>query len=493
MKSLLIFTLSLISGPVDCIVTGYSGGSIIISSDIKWDSRFIRYFCKKESISCTDVIRTDTTKNSVQEGRFMLYENTEGFVTVLIRSLEPQDAGTYRMAIGNGQLRTISDVKLTVINDSCCPGRKTMHAFPGQNISIISNYPVVYDRDYKYIMKLDNGSVLNDILDTDTQSQNNRFSISDDRNAKVLGLSISNVTEADGGVYLCGVYNRMNSVEYFSFFTEIQLHVRAEAPIEISSESAYFSSPFIIIIIILIISVCVCVIGGFTLLMIYKLRQKQTQGSRPSSKDNEHASSVYENDLPNLPPYENLNMKMRSNHQNLDSSTNQSDSTYQTLDPLTNQSDSGYMSLTKSWTEISSDRTNFKSSSTMIIIIIIVCVCVALLLIGGFTLMAYKMRHMRTQDSAPSSKDNEQVHPGQCIYEEIDQTTHVSVTDTELYMDVTSHSPDTQISSTVPPQEQNLTYTTVSFQKNPDDAAITFRKEESTTEYATVQHTSTVE
>ncbi|XP_058265651.1 uncharacterized protein LOC131365800 [Hemibagrus wyckioides] len=353
MKSLLIFILSLISGPVGCVVTGYSGGSIIIISDLKWDLRFIRYFCKKESILCT---HTDTRKNSVQDGRFTLYKNREGFVTVLIRGLEPQDAGTYRMGVG---IQMNTDVKLTVIYDSCCPGRKTMHAFPGQNISIISNYPVVYDRDYKYIMKLDNGSVLNDILDTDTQSQNNRFSISDDRNAKVLGLSISNVTEADGGVYLCGVYNRMNSVEYFSFFTEIQLHVRAkswteissdrknftEAPIEISSESAYFSSPFIIIIIILIISVCVCVIGGFTLLMIYKLRQKQTQGSRRSSQDNGHASPVYENDLPNLPPYENLNMKMRSNHQNLDSSTNQSDSTYQTLDPLTNQSDSGYMSL----------------------------------------------------------------------------------------------------------------------------------------------------
>ncbi|XP_058265654.1 uncharacterized protein LOC131365803 [Hemibagrus wyckioides] len=357
MKSIIIFTLSLISGPVGCVVTGYSGGSIIIISGVKWYSGINRYICKKERTSCTDIIRTDTTKNSVQEGRFMLYENTGGFVTVLIRGLEPQDAGTYRMGVGS---RETTDVNLSVTNDSCCPGPKTMHAFPGQNISIISNYPVVYDRDYKYIMKLDNGSILSDILDTDTQSQNNRFSISDDRNAKVLGLSISNVTEADGGVYLCGVYNRMNSVQYFSFFTEIQLHVR-------------------------------------------------------------------------------------------------------------------------------------ESSSTMIIIIIIVCVCVALLLIGGFTLMAYKMRHMRTQDSAPSSKDNEQVHPGQCIYEEIDQTTHVSVTDTELYMDVTSHSPDTQISSTVPPQEQNLTYTTVSFQKNPDDAAITFRKEESTTEYATVQHTSTVE
>ncbi|XP_058265653.1 uncharacterized protein LOC131365802 [Hemibagrus wyckioides] len=347
MKSLLIFTLSLISGPVGCIVTGYSRGSIIIISGLKWDSR-LRYICKKESISYISILRTDTTENSVQEGRFMLYKNTGGFVTVLIRCLEPQDAGTYRMGVG---IQMSTDVKLTVIDDSCCPGPKTMYSFPGQNISIISNYPVVYDRHYKYIMKLDNGSVLNDILDTDTQSQNNRFSISDDRNAKVLSLSISNVTEADDGVYLCGVFNRMNSVQYFSFFTEIQLHVRAKSWTEISSDRTNFSSTLIIIIIIIIIiiSVCVCVtlllIGGFTLLMIYKRRQKRKQGSRPSSKDNEHASHVNENDLPNLSLYENLNMKMRSNHQNLDSSTNQSDSTYQTLDPLTNQSDSGYTSL----------------------------------------------------------------------------------------------------------------------------------------------------
>ncbi|KAK3547725.1 hypothetical protein QTP86_028254 [Hemibagrus guttatus] len=256
----------------------------------------------------------------------------------------------------------ITEVKLTVINDSCCAGSKTEHAFPGQNISIISNYPVVYDRDYKYIMKLDNGSILNGILDTHAQSQNKRFSISDDRNAKALSLSISDVTEADDGIYLCGVYDSMNSVQHYSFFTEIQLHVRVPPP-----------PPIIIII-----------------------------------------------------------------------------------------------------------------------IIISVCVCVALLLIGGFGF--YKLRHMRTQGLTLSSKDNEQVHPGPCIYEEIDQTTNVAATDTELYMNTPSHSPDTEIFSTVPPpQEQNLTYTTVNFQKNPDDAAVTFSKEECTTEYATVQHTSTVE
>lgn len=81
------------------------------------------------------------------------------------------------------------------------------------------------------------------------------------------------------------------------------------------------------------------------------------------------------------------------------------------------------------------------------------------------------------------------------IYEEINHTNHVSDSDTDIYMNASSPTnPDKEISSTVqPPQDQNLTYTTVSFKKNPDDAAVTFSKEESATEYATVQHHSGLE
>ncbi|XP_047662778.1 uncharacterized protein LOC113658275 isoform X3 [Tachysurus fulvidraco] len=334
MKSILIFTLSLISGPAGCAVTGYSGGSVLIISDLKWGSGFSRYICIKGSISCTDIIHTNNTENSVQLGRFMLYESREGFFIVLIRRLEPQDAGTYTIGGMNG---TKIDVSLTVNYDSCCDGPKTVKVFSGQNISITSNYPVVYNLHYKYIMKLENGSVSNAVLDTYSETQKNRFTISDDRSAKVLGMNISNVTEADDGVYFCGFFNRENSIQYYSFFREIHLHVR---------ESSVKTTTTTTIIIIIIISVCVLLIGGFTLLVIYKLtHERAPQVSRPSSQDNEHAPSVHENNLPNLPPNENLNIKMRLNGQNLDSSTNQSDSTYQTLDPLTNQSDSGYMSL----------------------------------------------------------------------------------------------------------------------------------------------------
>ncbi|XP_060750187.1 uncharacterized protein LOC132862261 [Tachysurus vachellii] len=351
MMILLIFTLSLISGPVGCVMTGYTGGSIVIISDLKWGSGFSTYICKLGSISCTDIIRTDTTENSVQEGRFKLYKNNDRFLRVLIRRLKPQDVGVYRIGVED---QTPTDLELTVLNDSCCDGPKTVNVFPGQNISIISNYPVIYNQAFKYIMKLENGSVVYDILDTSEKSQNNRFSIFDDSRAKVLSMNISNVTEADDGVYLYGIFNRKNSIEYYSVFREIHLQVR-----------------------------------------------------EPSSAN---------------------------------------------------------------------------------IIIISVCVILALLLICGFALMVYKLIHMRTQGPPPSAKDNDQVPPVPRTYEEINQTKHMSATATELYMNM---SPNREIISTVErPQEQNLTYTSVSFPKNPDDAAITFSKEESASEYATVQRTS---
>ncbi|GAA6111816.1 uncharacterized protein LOC113658276, partial [Tachysurus ichikawai] len=187
--------------------------------------------------------------------------------------LKPQDAGVYRIGVED---QTPIDVKLTVLNDSCCDGPKSVNVFPGQNISITSNYPMVYNRYYKYIMKLENGSVSNAILDTFAKSQNNRFSISDDSSAKVLGMNISNVTEADDGVYLCGIYDKKNSIGYFFFFIEIHLDVR-----EPSSA------------IIIIISVCVILalllIGGFAL-MVYKLRHMRTKGPPPYAKDNAQVS-----------------------------------------------------------------------------------------------------------------------------------------------------------------------------------------------------------
>ncbi|XP_026800755.2 polymeric immunoglobulin receptor isoform X1 [Pangasianodon hypophthalmus] len=291
MKILIIVILYIISGPVDCSdVIGYSGGSVIIISNIKWYDHNSKYICKVTGKDCTDIIRADTKRHQVHDGRFMLYANTKNFFLILIRKLKPQDAGTYRFGLGN---QSNSTVNLKVHNNASCGVPKIMNAYLGQNITITCKYPGEYERNSKYVDSVDDDSKIKVILNSNTKFQNGRFSISDDRSAKVLSVNISDVREADEVFYLFGVWNGAGSVRYYSYFTEMYLHitglsttiqpVRAtfmmtSAALKEIPSAVYFSSS---VTIISIISVCVCValllIGGFAL--ICKLRHKRTQGS----------------------------------------------------------------------------------------------------------------------------------------------------------------------------------------------------------------------
>ncbi|KAI5095518.1 polymeric immunoglobulin receptor-like [Silurus meridionalis] len=247
-----------IKGPVTCSdVIGYSGGSVIIFSNIKWYTHDSKYICKVEENDCSDIIRADTKRSKVQDGRFLLYSNSDKFFLVLIRKLKPQDAGTYRFGLGN---QDNSTVNLKVHHSAFCGVPKILNAYLGQNITITCKYPGEYGRNKKYIDSVDDNNLIKNILNTNTKSQNGRFSITDDRSAKVLSVNISNVTETDEVFYLLGMWNGKGAVRYYSYFAEIQLNIIG-------------SSAFI--------SVCVCMalllIGGYAL-MIYKLRCQKTQG-----------------------------------------------------------------------------------------------------------------------------------------------------------------------------------------------------------------------
>uniref|UniRef100_A0A3B1KKP1 Immunoglobulin V-set domain-containing protein n=1 Tax=Astyanax mexicanus TaxID=7994 RepID=A0A3B1KKP1_ASTMX len=74
-----------------------------------------------------------------------------------------------------------------------------------------------------------------------------------------------------------------------------------------------------------------------------------------------------------------------------------------------------------------------------------------------------------------------QVPPVVCVYEEIKPTKHLPDSDTGVYANA---------STLTPPKDQDLTYSTVSFHKNPGsptDSSVSVNKEETETEYATVK------
>ncbi|XP_066510766.1 uncharacterized protein [Hoplias malabaricus] len=287
----------------------------------------------------------------------MYKHRTHGFIKreflgVLYRNLSLQDSGSYRCGETGGWSH---DVELKVKRDPCCSGPSAVTGFLGETLTINCSYPEEFKGHIKYLHKQD-GQYFTELIRT-TETQRNRFSISEDRSSKVVSVRISDVREEDRGVYYCGVWiglwlEETLFINCAPLFSEIQLKITAPA-----------SSTFIIII----NSVCVTLllIGGSAL--IYKLRFRKTQDSASiscPSGTKESTTGDYINDRPGN------NMRMNPIHynnknetdsiyeiidpnniasdaidQSLGPNTNQSDSVYQSLTPNTNQSDSVYQSL----------------------------------------------------------------------------------------------------------------------------------------------------
>ncbi|XP_066518101.1 polymeric immunoglobulin receptor-like [Hoplias malabaricus] len=323
MKTLLIFTFFLISGPVHSSdVIGYSGGSVIISCKLQQSGRNNKYFCKNGTDECINV---QTENTWVQKERLYLRYLSQDLL-VVFRNLSLQDSGSYRCGETG---RWSHDVELKVKTDPCCSGPSAVTGFLGETLTINCSSPEELKADIKGFYKHD-GQHFTEVI-TNRESQRNRSSISEDRSSKVVSVRISDVREEDGGVYYCGVWVTGNNVSYYSLFSEIQLQVTEHLllperppttmkPTASSSDEEHLTSPTLkptvassdeehhkrspttmnptaaspdeehhtpgsstFIIIIITVCVTLLLIGGLALIF-YKLRFRKTQGSISSPK-----------------------------------------------------------------------------------------------------------------------------------------------------------------------------------------------------------------
>ncbi|XP_066510845.1 polymeric immunoglobulin receptor-like [Hoplias malabaricus] len=215
MKTLLIFTFSLISGPVCCFdMTGYLSGSVRVYCYHQQYGQNNKYFCKNGTDECMNV---QTQNTWVHKERLSIVK-TPGALTVVCRNLSLQDSGSYRCGETGGWSH---DVELKVKRDPCCSGPSAVTGFLGETLTINCSSPEEFKADTKGFYKQDGDNVI--IVISTTESQKNRFSISEDRRSKVVSVRISDVREEDGGVYYCGVSIREDPVSYYSLSSEIQL------------------------------------------------------------------------------------------------------------------------------------------------------------------------------------------------------------------------------------------------------------------------------
>ncbi|XP_048051168.1 polymeric immunoglobulin receptor-like [Megalobrama amblycephala] len=228
MKILLIFfTFYLISGAVRCFrVTGYSGGSLLVSSWKPWHKDKAKYLQKLQNTTIISNVKQDQWIN---EGKFTLFCNDFENLMIYIRELNTQDAGTYRIGV-DGEWSV--DMTLKVKEDSCCNLSKRVMVHIGQTVTFSCEYSPNHINDPKIIFKEGEDSVE---MIYSPWNKKERFNISDDKQ-ELLTVRITAVTPDDEGVYLCGVWINGQSYTY-SIINTVHLHIMAK--VGVSRVSGY--------------------------------------------------------------------------------------------------------------------------------------------------------------------------------------------------------------------------------------------------------------
>ncbi|KAG7494226.1 polymeric immunoglobulin receptor-like [Solea senegalensis] len=159
----------------------------------------VTFLCKEDGFKCTEMIWTVST--TVSNEKFTLTVSPRVF-TIEIRQVSVQDAGVYWCGLrSNGAGRyhrtALKEIQLEVQNIPT----NTTSAAVGQTLTYSCQYegsvPIK-----KFVCKGEEKSKCERQVDTQ-RSQNERFSIKDDRKNKIT-ITLKHLTREDTGIYWCG-------------------------------------------------------------------------------------------------------------------------------------------------------------------------------------------------------------------------------------------------------------------------------------------------
>ncbi|XP_060755233.1 polymeric immunoglobulin receptor-like isoform X2 [Neoarius graeffei] len=298
-QKMILFIFTLLSAQVGCDdsieLKGYRGGSVIII--YKYDylkySNHTKYFCKMKEGDCKYIVSQTEKKQDLKGKFFALDEIQSGVYNVLIRNLSQEDGGTYKCGVTN-QNDSQLNVKLEVKNGLYYGKSFSQTTYPGDTVTFSCTYPKEQKDHIKSVYRVASQYISAIIFTYTDYEKGDRYVLRVSKEDKVINMSINNMTVDDGGLYLCGVFNKESS--YVSVFSEMQLQVIAPANIPPPGSLA--------ISITMGVGVALLLIAGFVLIF-YKLRStKAKDASSPANRENrvnrEGANSTYYEEIQDL-------------------------------------------------------------------------------------------------------------------------------------------------------------------------------------------------
>ncbi|KAL6471825.1 hypothetical protein MHYP_G00204750 [Metynnis hypsauchen] len=291
MKILLIFIFCLMSvgDGASREVTGYSGGGILFKCKYQKESEpNSLYFCRSSGSNCDELIKIEAKDKRRNSGRFSLFDNsTAAVLQVLITELTVEDSGRYQCGADND---SSTSVDLNVQKDR--PFEKSISVIgrAGGGVNISCKYPQPHRNESKFLCKRENNNNTRCnsrifVKQSRKWKNNGNFSVFDDPEQQIFTVTINSLTEEDSGEYWCGVESDWKSHDgHRVYITQISLTVTDDP---VSPPPAFPASS-------LISAVCVMVLLLLTglLFFIFTLRKRhRTQSPALSPSQSAQISS----------------------------------------------------------------------------------------------------------------------------------------------------------------------------------------------------------
>ncbi|RXN09881.1 polymeric immunoglobulin receptor-like protein [Labeo rohita] len=217
-------------------LSGFSGGGLMIKCEHPQYKTKPKYICK-ESDGCSERKNPGVQDEWMENGDVSLYDDTRaGVLMVFFRELKAADAGTYRCGVNvSHYTERFTELQLNIKHDEKYLQMVTESAHFGEEINITCQIP----EHNVYFCKEDDNHICQNISSSKV-IQMNRSSVKNKKRVFV----ISNVSVRDAGVYWCGAETRDTYLTFISLNTKIQLIVIMPPVVKHEGESAEIICPY---------------------------------------------------------------------------------------------------------------------------------------------------------------------------------------------------------------------------------------------------------
>ncbi|KAL2086224.1 hypothetical protein ACEWY4_017283 [Coilia grayii] len=198
-------------------VNAFNKGGLLIFCKYSDEYREMhKYLCKGQVSTCLY-----NQLNHSNDRRFVQYENSNrAYLTILVKNLTSHDKGIYHCATEDEKIHVSFNVTIKEGDYSDIPIAISAHG--GEHINIPCKYPKEFERNIKHFCKEHTNFIESDLIESKPSSIIEKYSVSENKSANTVTVTIHDLRRKDAGIYWCGIRTGGKNV---ALTTQVELQI----------------------------------------------------------------------------------------------------------------------------------------------------------------------------------------------------------------------------------------------------------------------------